>query len=55
VLGVETDRFEHEIECVGAIDFVRYTVSHFGLNELSFAEVVEPVNPLRVAVPEQIG
>ena len=53
MFGVEADRFDHEIEFVGAVDFARYTVSHTGLDELSFCEVIEPVNPLRVVVLEQ--
>ena len=53
VLGVETDRFDDEVEFVGTVDFARYTVSHTGLNELSFGEVMEPVNTLRIAVLQQ--
>ena len=53
MLGVETDRFDHEIEFVGTVDFARDAISHIGLHALSFAEVIEPVNPLRVAVLQQ--
>ena len=34
MFGVEADRFDHEVEFVGAVDFSRYTVSHIGLDEL---------------------
>ena len=36
VLGVESDRLDHEIEFVGAIDFARYAVGHVGLDEQGF-------------------
>ena len=53
VFGVEADRFDHQVEFVGAVDFSRYTVSHIRLDELGLREVIEPVNPLRVVVLEQ--
>jgi len=36
VLGVEPDRFEHEVELIGAVDLARYTISHVGPDELGF-------------------
>jgi hypothetical protein len=53
MLGVEADRFDHEVQFVGAIDLARYAVGHSGPNELGFAEVIESVNTLRVAILEQ--
>ena len=53
MLGVKADRFDHEIEFVGAVDLARYAVGHSGPDELSFGEVIEPVNALRVAIPQQ--
>jgi hypothetical protein len=53
MLGVEADRFDHEVEFVGAVDFACDAISHIGLHTQSFAEVIEPVNPLRVAIPQQ--
>jgi hypothetical protein len=53
VLGVEADRFDHEVEPVGAVDFASYAVGHFGPDELNFGEVIEPVNTPRVAILEQ--
>ena len=52
-LGVEADRFDHEVEFVGAVDLARYAVGHSGPDELGFGEVREPVNTLRVAVLKQ--
>jgi hypothetical protein len=49
-LGVQADRFDYEIEFLGAVDLARYAVDHIGSDELGFREVIEPVNPLRVAV-----
>ena len=48
VLGVESDRFEHEVELIGAVDLTRYRVRHAGPEEQGFGEVIESVNALRV-------
>jgi len=53
MLGVEADRFDHEVEFVGAVDFARDAISHIGLETLGFAEVIEPVKALRVAILQQ--
>ena len=53
MLGVEANRFDHEVKFVGAVDLARYAVGHTGPDELGFAEVIEPVNSLRVAVLQQ--
>ena len=53
VLGVRPDRFEHEVELIGAVDLARYRVGHSGPEEQGFSEVIEPVNALRVEVPQQ--
>src|SRR3954470_18090708 len=53
VLGVEPDRFDHEVEFVGAVDLACYRVGHAGPEEQGFTEVIEPVNALRVEVPQQ--
>ena len=47
------DRFDHEVEFIGAVDLARYAVGHIGPDELGFGEVIEPVNALRVAVLHQ--
>ena len=53
MLGVKANRFDHEIELVGAVDLARYAIGHAGPEKLGFAEVIEPVDPLRVAVLQQ--
>jgi len=53
VLGVQPDRFEHEVEFVGAVDLTCYRVGHSGPEVQGFGEVIEPVNALRVVVPQQ--
>ena len=50
---VQADRFDDEIELIGAVDLARYAVGHVGPDELGFGEVIEPVNPLRIAVPHE--
>ena len=51
--GVRPDRFDHEVVFSGAVDLARYAVGHVGPDELGFGEVIEPVNVLRVEVPQQ--
>ena len=53
MFSVRPDRFDHEVEFAGAVDFARYAVSHVGPDELGFGEVIEPVNALRVEVLQQ--
>ena len=53
VFGVEPDRFDHEVEFVGAVNLACYRVGHSGPEEQGFGEVIEPVNALRVEVPQQ--
>ena len=53
MFGVRPDRFDHEVEFVGAVDLARYAVGHSGPDELGFGEVMEPVNALRVEVLQQ--
>ena len=52
MLSVEADRFDHEVEFIGAVNFTHDAISHVGLHMLGFTEVIEPVNPLRVAIPQ---
>ena len=52
-LGVRPDRFEHEVEFIGAIDLARYRIGHAGPEEQGFGEVIESINALRVLVPQQ--
>ena len=47
VFGVRPDRFEHEVEFIGAVDLARYRVGHSGPEEQGFGEVIESVNALR--------
>jgi hypothetical protein len=47
---LQADRLDDEIEFIGAVDLARHAVGHIGPDELGFGEVIEPVNPLRVAV-----
>ena len=51
--GVRPDRFNHEVEFVGTVDLARYAVGHMGPDEQGFRKVMEPVNALRVEVPQQ--
>ena len=53
MLGVRPDRFEHEVELIGAVDLARHRVGHSGPEEQGFGEVIDPVNALRAEVPQQ--
>ena len=50
---VRADRFDHQIEFVGTVHLARYAIGHVGPDELGFGEVIEPINPLRVAVARE--
>jgi len=50
VFRIQADQLDNEVEFIGAVDLARYAVGHIGPDELGFGEVIEPVNPLRVAV-----
>jgi hypothetical protein len=47
---IQADRFDHEVEFVGAVDLARYAIDHVGPDELSFGEVIEPINATCIAV-----
>ena len=47
---VRADRFDDEVEPIGAVDLARYAVGHIGPDELGFGEVMEPVDSLGIAV-----
>ena len=51
-LGIETDRFDHEVEFAVTVDPARYAGGHSKLDALGISEDKEPVNALRVAVPQ---
>ena len=53
MLGVRPDRFDDEVEFIGAVDLARYVVGHSGPDELGFCKVMEPVNALRIEVLQQ--
>ena len=42
VFRVQADRFDDEVEFVGAVDLARYAVGHAGPDELGFGEVTHP-------------
>jgi hypothetical protein len=55
VFRVRADRFDDKVEFVGSVDFASYAVGHVGRDELGFGEVIEPVDPLGIAVRWQRG
>ena len=53
MLGVRPDRFDNQVESIGAVDLARYAVGHIGPDEQGFGKVMEPINALRVEVLQQ--
>ena len=53
VFGVWPDRFDHQVEFIGAVDLARYAVRLIRRDELGFGEVVQTINALGVAVLHQ--
>ena len=48
------DRFDHQVEFIGAVNHTRYTVRLFRRDEPGFVEVVQTINALGVAVLHQV-
>ena len=44
VLGIRLDRFDHQVEFVGAVDLARNAVVGAWLHSVSFAEVMQAIN-----------
>ncbi len=53
MLGVGSDRFDHQVKFIGAIDFARHTIGLARHEVVGFGEVMQAINTLRVAVNEQ--
>ena len=53
VSGVRPDRFDHQVEFIGAVNLARSVVRPIRRNELGFVEFVQAINALGVAVPHQ--
>jgi len=53
MFGVRPDRFDNEVESIGAVDLARYAVGLAGPDEQGFAEVVQAVDALGIEVPQQ--
>jgi hypothetical protein len=45
VLGIPLDRFDDQVELVGAVHLARNTVEDMGFEGERFGEVVEPIDP----------
>ena len=50
VLGVDLDRFHHQVEFIGAVDFAKHTVELLGQQGLGFGEVIQTVEPVGIEV-----
>ena len=56
MFGVRPDRFDHQVEFIGAVDLARYAVRLIRRDELGFGEIVQTIqtiNALSVAVQHQ--
>jgi len=52
VLGVGLDRFDHQVECTGAVDLACHAVGPIGPEAEAFGEVEQPIHALGVAVQQ---
>ena len=48
MLGIPLDRLDHQIKLVGAVDFPGHAAKTVVVDDLGFAEVVEPVEALGI-------
>ena len=53
MFGVGPNRFDHQVEFIGAVDFACHTVGLVRHEVVGFREVVQPINTLSVAVQQQ--
>jgi hypothetical protein len=53
MLSVRANRFDNEVELIGAVDFSGDAAGHLGPQMVAFGEIMKPVNTLRVAVLHQ--
>ena len=53
MLGVGPDRFDHEVEFIGAVDFARHAVGLARREVVGFGEVMQPIDTLGIAVKHQ--
>jgi hypothetical protein len=44
VLGIRLDRFDHQLEFVGAVDLARNEIAEIWLHAVGFGEVVQAIN-----------
>ena len=52
MLGVRLDRFDHQVECTGAVDLASHTVGPIRRDVEAFCEVEQPIHALSVAVQQ---
>ena len=53
MLGVGSDRFDHQVEFIGAVDFARHAIGLARHEVVGFGEVMQSINTLGVAVEQQ--
>jgi hypothetical protein len=53
VLGVGPDRFDHQVEFIGTVDFARQAIGLARHEVVGFGEVMEAIDTLGVAVKQQ--
>lgn len=53
MLDVGPDRFDHRVKFIGAIDLARYAVGLTRHEVVDFSKVMQPIDPLGVAVELQ--
>lgn len=52
MLGVRLDRFDHQVECAGAVDLARHAVGPIRQEAKAFGEVEQAIHALSVAIQQ---
>jgi hypothetical protein len=50
VFGVDLDRFQDQVQFIGAVDFPKHTVDMVWRDDLGFGEVIEAIDPVGMQV-----
>ena len=53
MFGIGPDRFDDQVQFVGAVDFARHAIGLARHEVVGFREVMQPINALGVAVQQQ--
>ena len=50
MFGIDLDRFQDQVQFIGAVDFPKHTVDMVWRDDLGFGEVIEAIDPVGMQV-----